>query len=165
MPGEVRIDFDPSLSADERADIDREALSELLGRLLRDEGRAAVNLTLLTVLLTDEERLRELNREFRGRDEPTDVLSFAAGDEATPASDDLDYLGDVAIAVPIARRQASEAALPLQTELAHLATHATLHLLGYDHEGAGEAAEMVAREEALLGAEIHARTSEHDDQP
>ena len=160
MSGEVRIDFDPSLSSDERAGIDAAALSDLLGRLLHDEGHADAD---VTVLLAGEERLRELNRDFRGRDEPTDVLSFAAGDEAIPASDDVEYLGDVAIAVPIARRQAGEAALPLQTELAHLATHAVLHLLGYDHEAADEASDMVAREEALLGAEIHARTSQHED--
>jgi probable rRNA maturation factor len=73
-----------------------------------------------------DRRVRLLNRQFRGKDQPTDVLSFPAGEPG--------QLGDVVIAVGVARRQAQAAGHPLGTELRVLALHGLLHLLGYDHE-------------------------------
>jgi len=70
--------------------------------------------------------VRELNRRYRGKDAATDVLSFQA--------DEPGELGDVVIALGVARRQAREAGHSLQTELRVLALHGLLHLLGYDHE-------------------------------
>lgn len=84
----------------------------------------------LTLLLANEQKLQTLNKQFMGIDEPTDVLSFPAG-EATPGTER--YLGDIAICVPLAQRQANLAAYPLEVELQLLAVHATLHLLGHDH--------------------------------
>src|SRR2546422_7433863 len=87
----------------------------------------------VTVALVSDARVRELNRRFRKRDRPTDVLSFpSVADE--PRADGRRYLGDVVIAAGLARRQAKEVGHSIQTELRVLALHGLLHLLGYDHE-------------------------------
>lgn len=101
----------------------------------------------LTLLLTAEERVRDLNRAYRGVDQATDVLSFPFG-ESLP--DGGQYLGDVAIAVPVARAQAAAAGHSLEAELVLLAVHGILHLLGYDHAQAGEKARMWAAQAQLL---------------
>lgn len=101
----------------------------------------------LTLLLTAEERVRDLNRAYRGVDRATDVLSFPFG-ESLP--DGGQYLGDVAIAVPVAQAQAAAAGHSLEAELVLLAVHGILHLLGYDHAQAGEKARMWAAQAQLL---------------
>ena len=80
------------------------------------------------VLLTTDDEVRELNRTFRGIDEPTDVLSFPS------AGQFADSAGDIAIAVPYATRQAKARGESLQTELCYLAIHGALHLMGLDHK-------------------------------
>jgi probable rRNA maturation factor len=80
----------------------------------------------MTVAIVPDARVRALNRQFRNKNRPTDVLSFPAGERG--------QLGDVVIASGMARRQAREAGHSLQTELRVLALHGFLHLLGYDHE-------------------------------
>lgn len=82
----------------------------------------------LAVLLTSDRELRRLNLSFRGRDRSTDVLSFPGGEDGPGR-----HLGDVAIAVPTARRQALEAGHGLDRELRELALHGLLHCLGHDH--------------------------------
>ncbi len=79
----------------------------------------------VTVAIVPDARVQALNRRFRRKDAPTDVLSFPG---------DRDHLGDVVIASGVARRQAKAAGHSLQTELRILALHGLLHLLGYDHE-------------------------------
>lgn len=79
-----------------------------------------------TVAIVSDRRVRALNRQYRGRDATTDVLSFPAGDGG--------HLGDVVIAVGVARRQAREEGHALRTELRILALHGLIHLLGYDHD-------------------------------
>lgn len=130
--------------------------------------RSAVNVTLrhekvrpptaVTVLLTDDEQLRHLNKEFRGIDEPTDVLSFAAEELMEEDLDDEEpYLGDIAIAVPIAKKQAKEGGHSLKAELQLLTVHGTLHLLGYDHEEPEDKKKMWWVQSSILaqlGAEI-----------
>jgi len=80
----------------------------------------------VTVAIASDVRVRTLNRRFRHKDAPTDVLSFPAGERGV--------LGDIVIAAGVARRQARDAGHSLQTELRVLALHGLLHLLGYDHE-------------------------------
>jgi probable rRNA maturation factor len=80
----------------------------------------------VTVAISSDTRIRALNRQFRRKDKPTDVLSFEAGEPGR--------LGDVVIALGVARRQARDAGHSLDTELRVLALHGLLHLLGYDHE-------------------------------
>ena len=82
----------------------------------------------VTIALVSDRDIRRLNRDFRGKDTPTDVLSFPGpGPRAA-------ILGDIAIATGVARRQARELGHSVQTELRVLALHGLLHLLGYDHE-------------------------------
>ena len=92
----------------------------------------------MTVAILSDARVRALNRQFRKKDKPTDVLSFPATDlprrsEGAKAGE-RGYLGDVVIAAGIAARQARAAGHSLGTELRVLALHGLLHLLGYDHE-------------------------------
>lgn len=82
------------------------------------------------VLITGDERIRELNRDYRGKDRATDVLSFADGDEL-PTGRRL--LGEIVISLDTARRQAEEAGHTEAQELSELVLHGVLHLLGYDH--------------------------------
>ena len=113
--------------------------------------------TAFTVLLTDDERLRQLNRDFRGYDQATDVLSFPAGESHFP--DEAPYLGDIAIAVPQAQRQAAAGGHALLAELQLLVVHGVLHLCGHDHgEHDAKAAMWAAQAEILhgLGAAITA---------
>ena len=85
----------------------------------------------LSIILTGDARLQQLNRDYLGIDAPTDVLSFPAS-EMDPETSAL-YLGDVLISISRARRQARMAGHPLEAELQLLVVHGVLHLLGYDH--------------------------------
>ena len=98
------------------------------------------------VLVCDDVTMRALNRDFRHKDAATDVLSFEGG--ATEPGD-VPYLGDVAISLDTARRQADEAGVPLLRELETLLLHALIHLMGYDHEA--DQGEMEALEARLRG--------------
>ncbi len=98
----------------------------------------------LTLLLADDARLQALNAEFRGKDKPTNVLSFPVLDG------DGTYLGDVAIAHGVTAREAKAAGKRLTDHAAHLAVHGVLHLLGYDHERDRDARKMEALERTIL---------------
>ncbi len=112
----------------------------------------------LTILLTDDAQLRELNREYLGLDAPTDVLSFPAS--VTDPETARRYLGDILISVQRAEEQARAAGHALQAEVQLLVVHGTLHLLGYDHAEAGEKARMwnvqaeILERLGLVGIEI-----------
>ncbi|MCB8926374.1 MAG: rRNA maturation RNase YbeY [Ardenticatenaceae bacterium] len=129
--------------------------------------RTAVTVTLrhekrkppieVTVLLTDDDQLKTLNKEYRGIDKPTDVLSFEAGDTMPGMVDDDPYLGDIVISVPTAERQAKQGGHSLKSELQLLTVHGTLHLLGFDHEEPEEKDRMWWTQASILaqlGAEI-----------
>jgi probable rRNA maturation factor len=94
----------------------------------------------LTVVLTGDDQLQELNRQYLGIDAPTDVLSFPAS-EIDPDSRTA-YLGDVLISIPRAEAQAEAAGHPLQSEVQLLVVHGVLHLLGFDHAGTEDRARM-----------------------
>lgn len=98
----------------------------------------------LSVVLTGDAEIRVLNREYRGKDKPTDVLSFPMGDEY--------LLGDIVISVERARSQAAEFGVTYDEELARLLVHGLLHLLGYDHvKGGRQAGRMREKEEEMMG--------------
>jgi probable rRNA maturation factor len=102
----------------------------------------------LSLLLVSDAVMRRLNREWRGKDRPTDVLSFAQAEGTGGAPPGL--LGDVVISVDTARRQAAARAASLGSELDRLLIHGVLHLLGYDHDRSPtEARRMQRRERAL----------------
>ncbi|HUD73235.1 MAG TPA: rRNA maturation RNase YbeY [Dongiaceae bacterium] len=101
-------------------------------RLLRDLRRAVRRQADgVELLLTGDAEQRALNRRLRGRDRTTDVLSFPAGSDLEPGRP---HLGEIAISLPQAARQARAAGWPRRSEMALLLTHGFLHLMGYDHE-------------------------------
>jgi probable rRNA maturation factor len=105
----------------------------------------------VSVLLADDARVRSLNRTWRGKDSPTNVLSFPA--ESGPVLGAIPgpvLLGDVVVALETARREAEAEGKPLADHLSHLLVHGTLHLLGHDHEEDAEAEAMEALEAKLL---------------
>jgi probable rRNA maturation factor len=108
------------------------------------------NETEVAVMLTDDARIRELNKEWRGQDKPTNVLSFPAAQP--PGAPEPLMLGDIAIAFETTRREAETEGKPFQNHLSHLAIHGFLHLLGYDHLNDDEAEEMEALEREILAS-------------
>ena len=112
----------------------------------------------ISLVITGQERIRELNREYRGRDQPTDVLSFALNEPKTAAEpavfigppDGLLHLGEVIISYPQSVIQAREQGHSLREEMAVLIVHGVLHILGYDHEKRRRAPSMAAREREIL---------------
>jgi probable rRNA maturation factor len=98
----------------------------------------------VTVLLSSDRRLQILNQTFRGKDKPTNVLSFPA----TPNKEG--YRGDVALALGMTRREAKSAGKSLPDHASHLVVHGVLHLAGYDHERARDAKKMERLEIAIL---------------
>jgi probable rRNA maturation factor len=116
-------------------------------------ARAAAEATLasegavgegVTILLTDDPTVADLNARFRQQDKPTNVLSFPA-----PHNPEH-FLGDVALAYGVCAREAAEQGKPLAHHLQHLVAHGVLHLLGYDHEGQDEAEAMEGLERVVL---------------
>jgi len=107
----------------------------------------------VSVVLTDDPAVRTLNREYRGKDKPTNVLSFAAldGDDPLPPSGPV-HIGDIILALETLQREAEELGKPLQDHFTHLLIHGTLHLLGYDHENDADANVMESLEISILSA-------------
>ena len=98
----------------------------------------------VALLLTDDGEMQALNRDWRGKDKPTDVLSFPADPIEAP------FLGDIAIGLGIASRDAGARSIPLGAHLSHLLIHGYLHLLGHDHMEDTEARQMEAIEVRAL---------------
>lgn len=116
------------------------------------EMEAVPELTELSIALVDDEEMERLNRQYRGIEGPTDVLSFGCDDPCPTPGDEPITLGDVVIAPAVAERQAAELGHTVERELDVLLVHGILHLLGYDHEADDDAGAMAARESALLDA-------------
>jgi len=131
------------------AHVDAQQVQEVVREVLVQEGLSGEG--ELTVVITDDDRVRELNRRYRGVDSPTDVLAFGGAAEGfVEAPGAIPYLGDVVISYPHVRAQAEEQGHSPDRELALLVIHGVLHLLGYDHTTPEEEAIMWARQEAIL---------------
>lgn len=102
----------------------------------------------VSVALTDNNGIQRLNRDFRGKDKATDVLSFPAGDPLMP--DDEALLGDIALALSFIRDEAALENKRFEDHLVHLFVHGMLHLAGHDHEQSAEAVEMENLEKDIL---------------
>lgn len=102
----------------------------------------------LSIVLTDDARLRQLNRDYLGIDAPTDVLSFPASE--TDPETGVSYLGDLLISIPRAEEQARSAGHPLEAEVQLLVVHGVLHLLGHDHAGPEDKVRMWAAQAQIL---------------
>lgn len=101
----------------------------------------------ITLRVVDEAESQSLNRDYRGKDYPTNVLSFPAD---VPAELNIPLLGDLVICAPVVAREACEQGKPLAAHWAHLCIHGALHLLGYDHQTDEEAEAMEAIETKLI---------------
>lgn len=119
----------------------------------------------LSLVLTDDAQLQQLNRQFRHINAPTDVLSFPAGPPTVSVPQRASYLGDIIISVPYAQRQAEAEGHSLLAELQLLAVHGVLHLLGHDHKDLDAKAKMWAAQTAVLqqlGVHIQLPDEEND---
>lgn len=103
----------------------------------------------VSVRLTDDAEVRDLNCTYRGIDKPTNVLSFG-GDEDTTTPDGLLMLGDIVLAFETVAGEAAAGGIALRDHFCHLMVHGMLHLLGYDHEDDDDAEEMEGHEIAIL---------------
>lgn len=134
-------------------DVDSRALVASAKRLLGAVGESGASLSLT---LVGDAEMRAINRDHRGKDRSTDVLSFSLDGESPapdPGNDSERLLGDVVISVETARRQAADYDATLQEEIYRLLIHGLLHVLGHDHVQAGERRAM-QREERRLAAAI-----------
>ena len=103
----------------------------------------------VSVLMCDDARIREINKDWRGLDKPTNVLSFPAAPKEALAR--LPVVGDIAVAYETVVREAAEEGKSLPDHVAHMIAHGFLHLVGFDHETDEEAEEMEALEIRILG--------------
>ncbi|WP_028588751.1 rRNA maturation RNase YbeY [Paenibacillus massiliensis] len=140
-----------------------DALISTLETLLERAGEAeGVTEGEVALTFVTDEQIHELNRQYRGIDRPTDVLSFAMNEELEEEPDIIyslepeaelelpDMLGDIIISVQTAKRQSEEYGHSLDRELGFLFVHGFLHLLGYDHQDEASEAEMMGKQEAVL---------------
>lgn len=128
--------------------VDENIIKKFIEFTLETEGENSEDVEV-SVLLTDDTEIRELNRIYRGVDFATDVLAFAMR-EGEDSELNPSILGDIVISIDTAQRQSEEVGSSLKNELALLAVHGTLHLLGYDDQKYNDAKIMREREKAIL---------------
>ncbi|MDJ0906850.1 MAG: rRNA maturation RNase YbeY [Woeseiaceae bacterium] len=116
-------------------------------------GRAPDSDTEIAVRVVDADEIRTLNRLYRDKDTPTNVLSFPAGDLEGLPPEAPRLLGDVVVCAPVVAAEAAEQGKAVADHWAHMIVHGTLHLLGFDHETDAEAAEMEALEARILASQ------------
>lgn len=138
----------PAPEDEKAASLATDAIRTCIGKYA-EEGSYEVS-----ILITDDAGIRKLNKSYRGKDTSTDVLSFPQWEDGLAEDDpgSVDLLGDIVISLETARRQALDFGHPVEREVAYLAVHGTLHLLGYDHEDEADKAEMRLAEEDVLKA-------------
>lgn len=136
-------------------DSTKEMLLKLLDCAAEYEGINA-DITDMSLSFVTKEEIQEINRDYRGKDVPTDVISFALNDEMEDEvdivglEDEINSIGDVIICVDIAHEQAKEYNHSFDREIGFLAVHGFLHLLGYDHMTEEDEKEMFGKQEAIL---------------
>ncbi len=120
--------------------------------LTKVKGKAFANLCELSVLFTGDAQVKKLNRQYRGKDQTTDVLSFSLleGKKLKTGGAEKRVLGDVVISLPQAKRQARKAGKTMESEVAMLLVHGILHLLGYDHGSKPEEKRMFGLQDRIL---------------
>lgn len=137
------------------ADLAQRAVAAALAQTPHAGLAAAAPLVEIAVRLTGDAEVRALNRDYRGKDQPTNVLSFAQydpGDFAmlTNSDDGEILLGDIVLALETCAREAAERGISVTDHAAHLIVHGTLHLLGYDHQDDASGDAMEALETKAL---------------
>ncbi|MGJ9381701.1 rRNA maturation RNase YbeY [Salipaludibacillus sp. CF4.18] len=129
---------------------DQELVSNVIRTALTYESIAEES--EISIIFVDEEKIHELNKEYRGIDRPTDVLSFALdeGDDVGETGEVPNLLGDIIISLPQAHAQAEEYGHDFHRELCFLAVHGFLHLVGYIHDSEEDEQKMFSRQEEIL---------------
>ena len=157
--GLMNLVLDVSVETEMPDVLDAELAQRVLQRALetqQDELPPGTRDAYISLVLTDDAGIAALNRDYRGRDEPTDVLSFpqldAVDDAMILPPDAPVMLGDIVVSLPRAAQQAREYGHSLNREVAFLLVHGLLHLLGYDHLTPEESREMEARQEDILNS-------------
>ncbi len=145
-----RVDLTIQLAPQIEVEVDEERLHHLAVKTLLLEG-VAQSLEL-GLFITDDEGIKELNRRYRGVDEPTDVLAFGGEVEGFVSPPDQPQLRDLVISYPRAASQAQERGHSVAQEIDLLFLHGLLHLLGYEDETPKKRVRMWARQEEVLGA-------------
>lgn len=140
----VNVNFDSSIEVAFEADT-----TDLIKKVVQDtlKSERIAPPAEVTILITSDETLRLMNHNYRGINNATDVLSFPSGDEIEGAEG---YLGDIAISAQFANNQAKISGHSLKAELLLLSVHATLHLLGYDHDTLEQKEGMWSKQAAIL---------------
>lgn len=126
---------------------DYDYLYDVINAALEHEN---VNNAIFSIVFVGDEEIHEMNREYRGVDRVTDVISFAFEDNNDLVYNDIRMLGDIFICIPQMKRQATEYGHSEKRELAFLAVHGILHLLGYDHMNEKDEKVMFALQELIL---------------
>lgn len=144
----TEINFSPRLHP--RHDLDFDALTETIRSAVDATLKAEGSTGRVSVLVTDDEEIRELNRNYLDHDYPTDVISFSMIEGEPIASPEDAIIGDVAVSVDTAMRQSIEYGTSFTDEVALLIVHGVLHILGYDDQDDDSRAVMRARESEIL---------------
>ena len=129
---------------------DYDYLDSLIERVLTQEKATD---SVFSIIFVDNEKIHELNKQFRGVDRPTDVISFALEDAEEEFLSTIRVLGDIYISIPKMQEQAKEYGHSEKRELAFLVVHGLLHLLGYDHQTEEEEKVMFQIQEETLNEE------------
>jgi probable rRNA maturation factor len=146
--GETIVDV--QLACDDPDIPDAEKIREWVVSAIAAADAAAMGRSEVSVRVVDVEEMQTLNREYRDKDEPTNVLSFPAGEITGLPDEEGGVLGDVVICAAIVRDEAVEQNKALADHWRHMLVHGTLHLLGYDHMTDAEATEMEGLEVRIL---------------
>ena len=123
-----------------------------IARAVEGSGRVIAAGTELSVRLVDKEEMQALNRDYRSKDKVTNVLSFPAGDIDGLPAEAAQALGDIVICAVVVSDEAAQQGKAASDHWAHMLVHGTLHLLGFDHKTAAEAADMEGLEAHILTA-------------
>lgn len=133
-----------------KVDFKYDYLKKVIKRTLKHEN---VKKAYFSIIFVDENKIQELNKEYRGIDKITDVISFALEDNEDSIYNDMRVLGDIYICIPRAKEQAENYGHSIKRELSFLTVHGLLHLLGYDHIKKADEEKMFALQELILNEE------------
>jgi len=147
MPAPLEIAF--TVNADGWPDGLEDIARTAILAALEQSGAKVVGVAEVSVVLTDDEEQRELNRQWRGFDKSTNVLSFPQLEPFEPVEG---LLGDITLARETVEREAEEMDVPFEAHFTHLVVHGVLHLLGYDHIEDDDAEEMESLETKILAS-------------
>ena len=125
-------------------------IEELPGLIEFALSKLNLQKVVFNIILVDNDKIHQINKEYRGVDRPTDVISFALEDDTTFVKTDFRILGDIYISLEKAREQAESYGHSLKREISFLAIHGLFHLLGYDHMTEEEEKEMFSLQELIL---------------